>query len=210
MSLKFVHPSTHLVAGPTGSGKTNYVIKIILDGLFDPMPLRIVWVYSAWQPSYQQLKQKINNIQFVSTLEPELYESFDPNQENLLIVDDKMSSKNEANQILRYFTEGSHHRNLTIIYIVQNVFDKGKDHRGVSLNSQYITLFRNPRDKQQIDTLARQMYPTSRKFLVDAFHDATKDPYGYLLLDLRAETPEDFRVRTKIFTNEVVDVYIKK
>ena len=210
MPLKFIHPSTHLVAGPTGSGKTYYVIKIILEKLIEPMPSRIVWIYSEWQKIYTDLKDKNPNIEFKSNLDAYLYESFDPKKTNLLIIDDKMSNKTEANQMLRYFTEGSHHRNLTIIYIVQNLFDKGKDHRGVSLNSQYISVFRNPRDKLQIDILARQMYPTSRVFLVDAFHDATKEPFGYLLLDLRPETPEDFRVRSKIFSHEITDVYIKK
>ena len=31
--------------------------------------------------------------------------------------------------------------------------------RNISLNIHYIILFKNPRDSQQISTLARQMYP---------------------------------------------------
>ena len=96
------------------------------------------------------------------------------------------------------------------MYIVQNLFDKGKEHRTVSLNSQYITLFRNPRDRLQISILARQMYPGNQKFMTESYYDATKEPYGYLLVDLRPETPDDFRLRSKIFPNELTDVYIKK
>ena len=32
-----------------------------------------------------------------------------------------------------FFTKGSHHRNLSIIYIVQNIFHQGKEMRNISL-----------------------------------------------------------------------------
>lgn len=209
-TLSFVHPSTHLIAGPTGSGKTKYVNRVILENMIEPLPSRIVWIYSEWQDNYRILKDSKPNIEFFTSIDEGLYETFDSKITNLLVIDDKMSSKNDSHQILHYFTEGSHHRNLTIMYIVQNLFDKGKEHRTVSLNSQYITLFRNPRDRLQISILARQMYPGNQKFMTDSYYDATKEPYGYLLVDLRPETPDDFRLRSKIFPNELTDVYIKK
>ena len=209
-TLSFVHPSTHLIAGPTGSGKTKYVNRVLLENMIEPLPSRIVWIYSEWQDNYRILKDSKPNIEFFTSIDEGLYETFDSKITNLLVIDDKMSSKNDSHQILHYFTEGSHHRNLTIMYIVQNLFDKGKEHRTVSLNSQYITLFRNPRDRLQISILARQMYPGNQKFMTDSYYDATKEPYGYLLVDLRPETPDDFRLRSKIFPNELTDVYIKK
>ena len=175
-TLSFVHPSTHLIAGPTGSGKTKYVNRVILENMIEPLPSRIVWIYSEWQDNYRILKDSKPNIEFFTSIDEGLYETFDSKITNLLVIDDKMSSKNDSHQILHYFTEGSHHRNLTIMYIVQNLFDKGKEHRTVSLNSQYITLFRNPRDRLQISILARQMYPGNQKFMTDSYYDATKEP----------------------------------
>ena len=58
-----------------------------------------------------------------------------------------------------------------------------------------------------VQHLGAQMYPKNSKFLVEAFEDATKIPYGYLLLDLRQDTPEDMRVRTTIFPEEQEVVY---
>jgi hypothetical protein len=52
-----------------------------------------------------------------------------------------------------------HHRNLSIIYIVQNIFHQGKEMRNISLNYHYIVLFKSPRDKEQISMLARQINP---------------------------------------------------
>ena len=68
-------------------------------------------------------------------------------------------------RIENLFARGSHHRNLSVIYIVQNLFHQGKGSRSISLNSHYLVLFKNPRDKLQILTLAKQMYPGQTDFL---------------------------------------------
>jgi hypothetical protein len=54
------------------------------------------------------------------------------------------------------------------------------------------------------------MYPNNVKFLVEAFKMATENPYGYLLLDLRADTLEKYRVRSNIFTGERHYAYLPK
>ena len=67
---------------------------------------------------------------------------------------------------MNLFTKGSHHRNLSVIYIVQNLFHQGKGNRSISLNSHYLVLFKNPRDKLQILTLAKQMYPSETAWFI--------------------------------------------
>ena len=52
--------------------------------------------------------------------------------------------------------------------------------------------------------LAQQMYPGRVKFVQEAFKDATAVPYGYLLVDLKQDTPEDMRLRTAIFPDDGV------
>ena len=42
----------------------------------------------------------------------------------------------------------------------------------MSLNSQYIVLFKNPRDRQQIAILARQMSPGNASKLLKAYEKA--------------------------------------
>jgi hypothetical protein len=80
----------------------------------------------------------------------------------------------------------------------------------MSLNAHYMVLFKNPRDAGQFAVLAKQMYPNSSKFAVEAYKDATDCPYGYLLLDMKPETDERFRLRTNIFPEENTSVYIKR
>ena len=59
----------------------------------------------------------------------------------------------------------------------------------MSLNCHYLVLFKSPRDSSQVNHLAKQMYPGHVKYMQEAFQDATKRPYGYLLCDLKPETP---------------------
>jgi hypothetical protein len=70
-----------------------------------------------------------------------------------------MAQSSKDKRISDLFAKGSHHRNLSIIYILQNTFHQGKEMRNISLNAHYIVLIKSPRDKQQISMLARQVNP---------------------------------------------------
>jgi len=71
----------------------------------------------------------------------------------------------ETNELVaNIFTKISHHRNISVLYLTQNVFDKNKYVRTISLNTHYLVLFKNVRDGTQFATLSRQMYPHSSKF----------------------------------------------
>ena len=52
-------------------------------------------------------------------------------------------------RIVDLFTKGCHHRNVSILYLTQNVFPQGKACRDISLNTQYLVLFNN--SDQQIN-----------------------------------------------------------
>ena len=53
------------------------------------------------------------------------------------------------------------------------------------------------------------MCPDKVKFVQVSFENATKVPYGYLVIDLKQETPEQLRLRTSIFPDDGVQyVYL--
>lgn len=205
-SLKIQHPSTVLVAGPTGCGKTWFVVRALRDNLITPAPQRIIWVYGEWQDIYDRMQHSGLPVKFVKDFSNELYNTIDGRERVVVILDDQMMNENvrKKDELAKFFTQGSHHRNLTVIYLVQNVFDKAKCMRNISLNSHYMVLFKNPRDAAQIYALSRQMYPSTPNLLVEAYKDATQVPYGYLFVDLKQETPEQLRLRTKVFDKEPV------
>ncbi|MPV02350.1 hypothetical protein FVA96_24470 [Escherichia coli] len=132
-----------------------------------------------------------------------------PAKNNLLIIDDLMNDAGNNIEVQNVFTKYVHHRNLSCIYLVQNVFIQGKSSRTISLNTNYLILFKNPRDKYQITLLARQMFPGNTKYFLEAFNDATQQSYGYLLIDYKALTPEHLRLRTALLSDQQV-VYIPK
>jgi GTPase SAR1 family protein len=189
--MEFKHPFSMIIAGPSGSGKTVFVDKLLKGNMFDTQYSEVLWCYGAYQPQNQYENQ---NVRFIEGL-PELSE-FDGNPK-LVILDDLMHESDA--RVSKIFTKYSHHNNVSVIFITQNLFHQKKDSRDVSLNSHYIAVFKNPRDRSQISHLARQMYPRNSKILEDAFFDATSEPHGYLLIDMKQSTLEDRRILTNIF-----------
>ncbi|KAL9951080.1 hypothetical protein ACROYT_G043676 [Oculina patagonica] len=169
-----------------------------------PPPERIVWCYSQWQPTYRELLLTIPGIEFIkgipSTLEQDSF--FDVNIRNLIVIDDQMIEAGSDNRIVNLFTKGSHHRNLSVIYLVQNLFHQGKGNRSISLNSHYLVLFKNPRDKLQILTLAKQMYPGETAWFIKRYEEAVRRPFGYLFIDVKPTTQNSCRLRTNVLPGE--------
>ena len=204
MSIPFVHPFTAIVSGPTGCGKTQFTLRLIKHArtMISPPPQRIVWCFGV----YQQLFSDVTGVEFHEGI-PSL-DTFDGQQRTLLVLDDLMQETDS--RVTSIFTKISHHKNVSVIYLTQNLFYGSKQNRTISLNSQYFVLYKNVRDANQAAYLARQMYPGKSAFMVDAFKDATKQPYSYLLVDLRPESDERFRLRTNIFPGEMTHVYAPK
>ena len=59
-----------------------------------------------------------------TALEQDSY--FDVNKQNLIVFDDQMIDASKDKRIVNLFTRGSHHRNLSEIYIVQNSISSGE------------------------------------------------------------------------------------
>lgn len=163
---------------------------------------RVLFYYGEWQEAYRQLQRFVEKIEFREGLPRAEDYSGDPLSAKLVIIDDLMRESSSSDAIVDLFTKGSHHKNLSVILITQNIFHQGRGQRDISLNANYIVVFKNPRDRAQIRHLARQVFPEDSKFLEEAYHDATSAPHGYLLLDLKQSTPDEFRFRTCVFPDD--------
>ena len=116
------------------------------------------------------------------------------NQHEWIIIDDLMTESSNSKVISDLFTKGSHHRNISVILLVQNFFAKGKEMRNITLNAQYIVLFKNPRDKSLASSIARQMYPGRVVWFQKIFNQATESSHSYIFIDLKPNTPENLRL----------------
>lgn len=200
----FIHPFTAIVAGPSGCGKSNFVTNFLKysNEICNTKFTTVIWCYDEMQPLYN-----LNNVVYNQGL-PDL-NRFDGEQPQLLVIDDLM--RESDGRIVDIFTKGSHHRNLSVFYITQNLFHQGKGQRDISLNSSYIIFFKNPRDRTQIRHLARQVYPDNAKFVEEAYKDSTTEPHGYMMIDLKQNTNDAYRFKSKIFPFDTYCVvYIPK
>ena len=204
------HPFCMTIAGPSQCGKTNYVIDLLLQNKerIYPSPTKIFYCYAVWQNSYDRLKENLSEIEFNEGLP--ILDNIDSNEYNLFILDDLMDECGDNKNILHLFTVGSHHKNSSVIFMTQNIFSKGKYTRSLNLNSHYLVLFNNLRDRSQVTNLARQLYPNNCKFFDEVFQDSVcSKMFGHLLIDLEQNTPENLRLRSYDETTKKIYVYIK-
>ena len=131
-----------------------------------------------------------------------------PKKHDVVVIDDLFTEATKENDFTNLFTKVARHREVTVIFITQNLFHQGGQHRTRNLNVHYLVIFKNPRDSTVLDFLARQAYPSNRNFLMDAFKDATNNiPHGYLFLDFTQSCKDELRVRTDIFNPRGMCVY---
>ena len=120
------------------------------------------------------------------------------NENLLFILDDCFLEAVENKNVVDAFTKGRH-KNISTIFITQNMFFTGKHSRNISLNCSHYLLLRN-RDMGQIETLGRQLYGKGKgnDFLAIYKKALSVNNYGYLLVDLASTTPDSLQLRTNI------------
>ena len=125
-----------------------------------------------------------------------------------MVLDDQMGIASSSTSVAYIFTKGSHYRNLTFIYLMQNVYNQGQSQRTIFLNSHYSVFFRNGQNASQFRTTAYQICPNYGKWHVDSFTDAISKPSGYLVLNQQASTPGNQTVVNNILLGEQLTYYI--
>lgn len=197
MFLKFSVPFSIILAGPSGCGKSTFAHRFLenLNELTDTHFKTIFWCFSE-HGSVGDVP-KIPGLKICQGIP----EKIGPNDKSpkLIVIDDFMNDKKYESRICDLFIKGSHHRNISIIFICQNIFYQSKFSRTISLNAKYLVIFKNVRDQYQFFPLARQLHPENPAHLLKVYKDCTKEPYGYLMIDLNQETLDIFRFRTNIF-----------
>ena len=94
-------------------------------------------MFSEWQPDYDLIRERYSVIEFENGWRDEIFDSLNPEQRNILVLDNQMGVASSSTSVADLVTKGSHHRYLTVIYLVQNVYNQGKSQRTISLNSHY-------------------------------------------------------------------------
>ena len=202
-TLPFITPFTASGSGATGSGKTTWLYKLLQHpDMFDKPFHKILYCYGVWQKLYDDMEQKLY-IEFHEGLaSSDKIDEFADGKHNLIILDDLASDVSNSSEAEQLYTRGSHHKNLSVIYINQNLYQQGKCSRNIALNSHYTILFKNPRDVTQITNFGRQMGIS--KLLQSAYKDAISIPYNPLVIDLSPHSDEEYKLRSNIFGDPII------
>jgi len=111
----------------------------------------IVWCYSEISADPYQHLAGNKHVRFQEGVPADFNDSGE--KPCLIILEDLLNSA-YSKDVCDLFTKGSHHRNISVILISQNLFHQGKFCRDISLNVKYIVL-KNVRDREQFSHLAR-------------------------------------------------------
>ena len=199
-------PFGMVVCGPTMSGKSEFVFKLIREKeqLIDKPIDRVVYLYGEWQAGFEGLK----DVEFHKGIDSVVSDAtfFDSSQLTVLILDDLGQELSGHPKAAQLFTQGIHHKNICVIFIIQNLYKQGKAMRDIHLNCQYLVLFRNCRDVNQIKVLGRQM---GMSHLSEVYEKVTSEAYQPLVIDMRPNTPNYLRLRSHIFPSDLTRIYVK-
>ena len=208
MDCRLKFPFSWLIVGSSGCGKTTHVLNFLryqAEMTNNPLCKNIIYFYNEWQDAFTSIKNEnivtswqkgLPTLEMVKTA----VINYTSSGGSIVVIDDFAHMINQ--DILEMFTVLSHHMNCCIILLSQFLFSKNPIHRMISLNSTYITVFKNPRDNQQIASLARQIRPNDFRYIMESYIEATKKPYSYLFFDNHQQTDDRIRVRSRILPSE--------
>jgi len=104
IDTSFKHPFTCIVAGPTKSGKTVLVSRLVKQAkeLISPPPEKIIWCYTEYQPIYSKLEgvtlhegpPPVDQLKATSAVP------------KLLILDDLMTELKRDKSLVELFVKG--------------------------------------------------------------------------------------------------------
>lgn len=193
IDVRLRSPFTAMVSGPSGCGKTEMMMNLIKRAreVSRVPPVEIIYCYGVWQPLFVKLKEMGVTLHEGAILDVRSEIPSD-GKHRWMIVDDLMHEVGGKSEMNNIFTKYSHHMNLSIFFITQTLFEKSN--RTVSLNSHYFFLFKNPRNGTGISVLASQAFPGRVPYVREAFQRCTLKPFSYMLIDLKPDTDERFRL----------------
>ena len=213
-TIQFDENSSVMICGSSKSGKTYWINTFLknLDKMFTGRPPdEVLYYYMHKQPLYGEMTDTLGDRiifrQGVPTLEDILEFAKDDDNHRLIVLDDVMHLVVNNDDMSLLFTQLVHHKQLSCIIVYQNLYAKGKHSKTISLNSSYVVLFNNIRDKLQVRYLGSQVFPGKTKVFMKSYTDAMKEPHGYLLIDMTAAINDEYRLRTDIFPGEEMMSY---
>ena len=124
----------------------------------------------------------------------------------LIICDDIMDTMKRGSRahelVTQFFVRSSHHLGCSVFLVLQNFFHPGV--REISIQSHFLIMFDQPRDRSNFGIISRQILPGQSRFLMEAYKRACEQrEHGYLAIDLSPRNKScPFWVRSSLFPDD--------
>ena len=105
-------------------------------------------------------------------------------------------------ELLDLFTKCSHHQNVTVLYLCQDMFPPGKYTKSISRNTHYVIAFKNLWDQLGMKNLLLQAFPTCWQDMMDVYRKMTEWWFGYMVLDFHPACDDRKRVFSHLLTHK--------
>jgi hypothetical protein len=188
-----------------------YKIFKDMEFLFETVPSKIKYFYHTWQNLYKQMEDMLGNrISFQQGCPTEenidiFLQNADP--PSVIVLDDLSRAFLNDQLSERLYCISSHHARCYIFCLQHSAFYKANFSRIVSLNSKIFIFLTNYRNADQIKKFSHQTQ--MGQALVESYLDCINhSSYGYLICDLSQDCPSDLRLRSQIFKDENLIIYV--
>jgi hypothetical protein len=194
-------PFRIIVAGASGAGKTE-VAKHLVKEIHDDFQ-SIYYCYPDYLTdiptefdAYVHYHQGILTTKELATIK----------DHSLIIIDDLMVEASSSVDINKLFTVIGRKRNISVILLVQNLYQQGKHFRNIRMNSTGFILFKF---RAAFDVNLRLLKDLGLKDNIKRSHleGALSRKYSYLFVDIHPNRHSDFgSIRDNIF-NKTFSVF---
>ena len=189
-------PFRLIVGGASGSGKTELVKKMIHEQYFG----RLRDIHYCY-PEYLSTIPAVFDVpvQYHSGL-LSLSDIKDLEDGCLLIIDDLMLETAASESIAKLFTVCARKRGISVILLVQNIYQQGKHFRNIRLNASAIIMFKF-RAGQDVNKRLLRDLGLQHMISADQLQSSLEEKYSFILFDLHPSRHSDFGcVRSNIFS----------
>ena len=196
------------LSGPSGCGKTSLITDIIknMNKIAMNPPQNVVYFFKTWQSKFDILKNEYG-VAFMEDNEV-MIEQLKSLQSSALVIFDDMINSDNLKYIAQLFTVYGRHLDLSLAFLSQRLFNNNEFFRQISQNSDYLVVFKNPRNSSDIRILGSQMTAKSND-LIQIYKKATEKPYSYLFINLTQEAIPQLMFVSNIFSlDHVINVFV--
>ncbi len=209
--LKLKTPFAMLVAGPSQSGKSEFLLNLVKfrEDVCTSDFTRIIYCQANTythknQIFFQKLQAEFPQIESLQGL-PDIHQlHLNLNSlPTLILVDDLMMDVVKNKEMVDLVTNDVHNYNISVVFVFQNYFARGPFGNTLVRNCQYKVLFYNRGESMELRTISSQTVDAPKflafcfKYLKRNFHDS---PSQYILLDSHLRSSlDELMIRSHIF-----------